>query len=60
MTIGNDGTVSVALPGRRRRRPVGQLQLASFINPAGLEPQGQNIYAETGGVGHAERRHARA
>jgi flagellar basal-body rod protein FlgG len=39
--IGADGTVTVTLPGRPRRRPIGQLQLASFINPAGLDPQGQ-------------------
>ena len=26
---------------------VGQIQLASFVNPAGLEPKGQNLFAET-------------
>ena len=38
---------------RRRRTPqsVGQLQLASFINPGGLEPRGQNLYAETAASG---------
>jgi flagellar basal-body rod protein FlgG len=30
---------------------VGQLQLASFVNPSGLEPRGQNLYAETASSG---------
>ncbi|MDP1533346.1 MAG: flagellar hook-basal body complex protein, partial [Rubrivivax sp.] len=29
----------------------GQLQLASFANPAGLEPRGQNLYTETAASG---------
>jgi flagellar basal-body rod protein FlgG len=33
VTIGNDGTVSVVLPGQALPQPVGQIQLASFINP---------------------------
>jgi flagellar basal-body rod protein FlgG len=32
---------------------VGQLQLANFINPAGLEPKGQNLFAETASSGTA-------
>ena len=36
---------------RRRRRRSGQLQLASFINPAGLEPHGQNLFVETAASG---------
>ena len=51
VTIGNDGTVSVTLPGQALPQSVGQLQIASFINPAGLEPKGQNIYAETAASG---------
>jgi flagellar basal-body rod protein FlgG len=30
---------------------VGQLQLAGFVNPAGLEPKGQNIFGETAASG---------
>jgi flagellar basal-body rod protein FlgG len=37
--------------GRPRRRQVGQLQLASFVNPAGLDPRGGNLFAETGASG---------
>jgi flagellar basal-body rod protein FlgG len=51
VTIGTDGTVSVALPGQATPQTVGQIQIASFINPAGLEPKGQNIYAETAASG---------
>jgi flagellar basal-body rod protein FlgG len=49
VTIGNDGTVSVVVAGQNQT--VGQLQLASFINPAGLEPRGQNLYTETAASG---------
>ncbi len=51
VTIGNDGTVSVVLPGQALPQTVGQIQIASFINPAGLEPKGQNLYAETASSG---------
>ncbi len=51
VTIGADGTVSVALPGQALPQTVGQLQLASFVNPAGLEPKGQNLYTETAASG---------
>ena len=51
VTIGNDGTVSVVLPGQALPSTVGQIQLAGFINPAGLEPKGQNIFAETAASG---------
>lgn len=51
VTIGADGTVSVALPGQAVPQNVGQLQLANFVNPAGLEPKGQNLYAETAASG---------
>ena len=51
VTIGNDGTVTVVLPGQALAQPVGQIQLANFINPAGLEPKGQNLYGETAASG---------
>ena len=51
VTIANDGTVSVTLPGQALPQSIGQLQIASFINPAGLEPKGGNIYAETAASG---------
>ena len=51
VTIAADGTVSVALPGQALPQAVGQIQLANFVNPAGLEPKGQNLYAETAASG---------
>ena len=51
VTIAADGTVSVALPGQSTPQAVGQLTLASFVNPAGLEPRGQNLWAETAASG---------
>jgi flagellar basal-body rod protein FlgG len=51
VTIGNDGIVTVVLPGQATPQPIGQLQLANFINAAGLEPKGGNLYAETGASG---------
>jgi flagellar basal-body rod protein FlgG len=51
VTIANDGTVSVALPGQATPQPVGQIQLAGFINPAGLDPKGGNLFGETAASG---------
>jgi flagellar basal-body rod protein FlgG len=52
VTIGGDGTVSVTLPGQATAQTIGQLQIASFVNPAGLEPKGQNMYGETAASGN--------
>jgi flagellar basal-body rod protein FlgG len=51
VTIGADGTVSVTLPGQATAQSVGTLQVASFVNPAGLDPKGQNLFAETAASG---------
>lgn len=53
ITIGNDGTVTVTLPQQTQPQPAGNLVLASFVNPAGLEPRGQNLYTETAASGTA-------
>jgi flagellar basal-body rod protein FlgG len=47
VTIGTDGVVSVKLPGQAVPQAVGNIELANFINPAGLEPRGQNIFGES-------------
>jgi flagellar basal-body rod protein FlgG len=39
--------VTVKMPGNATPQQVGNIELASFINPAGLEPKGQNLYTET-------------
>ena len=51
VTIGQDGVVSVTQPGTATAVQVGSIQLATFINPAGLESMGQNLYQETGSSG---------
>ena len=53
VTIGQDGAVSVTLQGQTAPQPVGQIQLANFVNPAGLDPKGQNLYTETAASGAA-------
>jgi flagellar basal-body rod protein FlgG len=51
VTIGADGTVSVTLPGQATAQNVGTIQLAGFVNPAGLESKGQNLFSETAASG---------
>lgn len=51
ITIGQDGTVSVVQQGSANPVQVGSLQLASFVNPAGLETIGGNLYVETAASG---------
>ena len=47
LTIGNDGAVSITTPGIAQPQQVGQIQLADFVNPSGLQPMGENLYLET-------------
>jgi flagellar basal-body rod protein FlgG len=47
VTIGIDGVVSAVLPGQTQPVQVGTLQLSDFVNPAGLQPRGENLYIET-------------
>ncbi len=47
LTIGQDGTVSVRLQGQAAPSVIGNLQTADFINPAGLQPIGDNLFLET-------------
>jgi flagellar basal-body rod protein FlgG len=51
VTIAQDGTVNVNVPGQALPQAVGQITLANFINPSGLEPRGQNLYAESASSG---------
>ena len=47
VTIDANGNVSVTLPNQTDPDPLGQLELVNFINPAGLNPVGSNLYAAT-------------
>jgi flagellar basal-body rod protein FlgG len=51
VSIAADGTVTATLPGQAAPANLGQLQLASFANVGGLDPKGENLYAETASSG---------
>jgi flagellar basal-body rod protein FlgG len=51
VSIGSDGVVSVLTAGSAAPTQVGSVQLADFINPAGLQAMGQNLYLETAASG---------
>jgi len=51
VTVANDGTVTVSVPGQVAPQGLGQLQLVSFVNPAGLDPRGGNLFGETAASG---------
>ncbi|MGI4879830.1 MAG: flagellar basal-body rod protein FlgG [Janthinobacterium lividum] len=47
IVIAPDGTVSATLAGQTESTQLGQILVARFLNPAGLEPIGENLYSET-------------
>lgn len=51
ITIGTDGLVSVLMPGQTVPQKIGQIEMANFINPAGLSNTGQTLYAQTDASG---------
>jgi flagellar basal-body rod protein FlgG len=55
MTIGRDGTVSVVQAGSTASVQVGQIQLTTFLNPTGLQANGENLYVETDASGGANQ-----
>jgi len=54
VTVGRDGTVSVTTAGTTATTQIGSLQVSNFINPAGLESRGENLYVETSASGAAQ------
>jgi flagellar basal-body rod protein FlgG len=51
VTIGQDGVVTITQAGAAAPVQIGSMQLATFINPAGLESLGQNMYMESASSG---------
>jgi flagellar basal-body rod protein FlgG len=51
LTIATDGTVSYTLPNQTASQIAGQIQLANFQNPAGLNSMGQSLYSPTDASG---------
>ena len=52
--MGDFFTVSVLVAGQNEPNQVGQLQLADFINPQGLQPIGENLFKETVSSGNPQ------
>ncbi|MCK6411308.1 MAG: flagellar basal-body rod protein FlgG [Azonexus sp.] len=51
ITIGTDGVVTVTQPGVAAPTQIGSVQLATFVNPGGLQSIGQNLFLETAASG---------
>jgi flagellar basal-body rod protein FlgG len=51
ITIASDGTVSYVQPGQTAAQQAGQIQLANFTNPAGLNSMGHNLFTPTDASG---------
>ena len=54
ISIGSDGVVSAQLAGQSSPTQIGTLQLTDFVNPAGLQPRGENLLAESAASGPAQ------
>lgn len=51
VTITRDGIVNATIPGQADPEELGQIQIATFINPAGLRQIGENLYAPSAASG---------
>lgn len=50
-TVGRDGTVSITVSGNPAAQVIGNIQIADFVNPAGLQVLGNNLFLETAASG---------
>lgn len=55
VTISRDGIVEVQVAGQAAPQQVGQLQIADFINPSGLQAIGNNLFLETAASGSPQQ-----
>jgi flagellar basal-body rod protein FlgG len=53
VAIAADGTISATVPGDSQPVQLGKLQIATFVNPAGLAAQGSTLFRETSASGAA-------
>jgi flagellar basal-body rod protein FlgG len=53
VSIGSDGTISVLQAGQAAPSEIGTIELARFVNPAGLQSIGRNLFVPTGASGDA-------
>ena len=49
--VSNDGLIAVRVPGDAEAQEIGQIELAKFVNAAGLEAIGHNLFSETAASG---------
>lgn len=54
LSVGADGTVSATMAGQPAPTQLGQITLASFVNPTGLNAIGHNLYTATVASGEAQ------
>ncbi len=54
VSIAANGTVTAMIPGNVAPQPIGTIALANFVNPAGLDPRGGNLYAESPASGQPQ------
>jgi flagellar basal-body rod protein FlgG len=54
LTISSDGTVSAIVAGQAEPTTLGKLQIARFMNPAGLQSVGNNLLMESAASGAAQ------
>ena len=54
LSIGTDGTITAQMAGEAQPVEIGSLTLADFVNPAGLQAKGENLFLETGASGPAQ------
>jgi flagellar basal-body rod protein FlgG len=47
VTIGSDGQITATVPSQQQPLSLGQIEVATFVNPAGLRPMGDNLYVAT-------------
>ncbi|MDH4462588.1 MAG: flagellar basal-body rod protein FlgG [Acidovorax sp.] len=55
ISISTEGAVSAIVPGNTQPQPLGNIAMSSFINPAGLEPMGQNLFRESAASGQPQQ-----
>ncbi|HEY8567098.1 MAG TPA: flagellar basal-body rod protein FlgG [Beijerinckiaceae bacterium] len=53
VSVSSTGIVQATIPGQTQPQQLGQIQLARFVNKAGLESLGDNLFAETQASGQA-------
>lgn len=58
ITISGMGIVSAVMPGDNQPTEIGQIALTTFLNPAGLQPIGENLYLESTGSGAPQQGNA--